>query len=933
MGQRIESRIALQYGLALAVIVGGGAASYLSLVGAIETTRKVVQAHEAHRDLHWILSLAKDAETGQRGYVLTGRERYLKPYNSAIKEIDRRLDDLGRGIDRNLLLRNDFEELQKTVAAMLAELHETVTLRREKGFDAAVSVVLTDRGDQSMAEIRQIIGRSQDRTSSRLAQLETTATTRAIWALVGSIGVVGLAVVLLGVAFRMTTFELTARRQTEDRLVEQTRKLEGAQSRLSTAAAFAAGLNQSNMLETYQVALACIGGMGRAHLTALYDVWTDRTEARCAVGPDLAPLDAPLFQPDGLPTAVATGGEFQELIGPFDDQRIRLRFGLGDLVVHSVAGWPVSFRGRTLGVLVTVHTSPVDSEAKTLVKVALEQLAVRMEGYQVEQQRLTLLSDLRTQSRALEIASQEAERANRAKSDFLATMSHELRTPMNSIMGFTARLLRKLGDSLSERDLDALRTVDRNAKHLLNLINDILDLSKIEADKMDVRLEEFDLAGAVREVLEQSAALIDGKPIEVVTDLPAHRLPILADSRMIRQILLNLLSNAIKFTERGTVTVLLAEFLDPTLGRAVRLSVCDTGTGIRPEDRARLFQRFGQLDNGPGRKAGGTGLGLVLADQMVRLHGGRIEVQSERGHGSEFAVVLPIGDRLVPSQPASRSRSNGTEAEAVDARFHPNGVEASSGGPGVRILCVDDEPDVLKYLQLTFEDAGYQVLLAHDFEEAIAGARVHRPDLICLDLAMPGKDGFAVISSLREHRELADIPILVVSATSEDARVLRSGVRRYLAKPAQAEELLGAVRDLLGAQIHGDALVVDDDPDTVKLLSQRLEAHGMTVRTADNGREALKRLAERAPAVIILDLTMPVMDGFAFLEHVNRDPGWTRVPVIVLSGKLLSPTEVEILGRSCSAILVKGKAGAEQLADAILRAVVPLARKLEVALA
>ncbi len=457
MGQRIESWIALQYALALTVIVGGGAASYLSLVGAIETTRKVLQTHDVHRDLQRILSLVNDAETGQRGYLLTGRERYLEPYNSAINEIDRRLDGLGRGIDRNPLLRKDFEELQKLVAEKLAEMHETVTLRREKGFEAAVSVVLTDRGAQQMARIRQIIGHSQDLASSRLAQLEATATNRANWAIVGSIGVVGLAVVLLGVAFRMTMFELRTRQLAEDRLVEQTRMLEGAQSRLSNAAVFAAGLNQSNMLETYQVALACIGGMGRAHLIALYDVWADRTEARCAVGPDLAALDTAPFQPDGLPTAVATSGEFQELIGPFDDQRIRLCFGLGDLVVHSVAGWPVSFRGRTLGVLVTVHTAPVDGEAKTLVNAALEQLAVRMEGYQVEQQRLTLLSDLRTQSRALEIASQEAERANRAKSDFLATMSHELRTPMNSIMGFTARLLRKLGDSLSERDLDALR--------------------------------------------------------------------------------------------------------------------------------------------------------------------------------------------------------------------------------------------------------------------------------------------------------------------------------------------------------------------------------------------------------------------------------------------------------------------------------------------
>ena len=284
MGQRIERRIALQYGLALIVIIGGGAASYWSLIGAIETTRKVVQVHEVHRDLQRILSLVNDAETGQRGYVLTGRESYLEPYNTAMNEIGRRLDDLGQGLDRNLLSKKDFEVLEKLVPTKLAERSdETVTLRREKGLDAALSVVLTDRGAQYMGEIRQLIGLSQDSTSSRLVQLEATATDRANWAIVGSIGVVGVAVVLLGVAFRMTTLELMARRQTEDRLVEQTHKLEGAQSRLSTAAAFAAGLNQSNMLETYQVALSCIGGMGRSHLTATLYTMFGRTAPKPAV--------------------------------------------------------------------------------------------------------------------------------------------------------------------------------------------------------------------------------------------------------------------------------------------------------------------------------------------------------------------------------------------------------------------------------------------------------------------------------------------------------------------------------------------------------------------------------------------------------------------------------------------------------------------------
>jgi CheY-like chemotaxis protein len=250
----------------------------------------------------------------------------------------------------------------------------------------------------------------------------------------------------------------------------------------------------------------------------------------------------------------------------------------------------------------------------------------------------------------------------------------------------------------------------------------------------------------------------------------------------------------------------------------------------------------------------------------------------------------------------------------------------------VRILCVDDEPDVLRYLQLTFEDAGYQVLLAQDYDEAIAGARLYRPDLVCLDLAMPGQDGYAVMDRLRADSVLASVPILVVSATSDEARALRCGARRYLAKPAEAGELIEAVRDLLGADLPGDVLVVDDDPDTRRLLAEGLESHRIRVRSASDGRDALQRLAEHAPAVIVLDLTMPVMDGFTFLEHVGRDPAWRRIPIIVLSGKVLTPAEVEVLGRACSQILVKGKADVQRLADAILQVVVPRKRQPELAL-
>ena len=1051
MTLRVEKRIAFQFVLAATILVVVRVVGYVSLVEALSSARQAEHANEILRGLERVVSLLKDAETGQRGYLLTGRETYLAPYEEAVSSIDRTVARLTILLRDNPAEQLELDRLHRPIAEKLAELRETIEKRRTGGLEAALPIVLTDLGKRVMDEIRSKVDRMQGAENERLTRLSSRSVEDTWLVTVAETTGVVLTLCILTFTYWTIVREMAARRRTEadvsrlaaivestddavvgqnldgsitswnrgaerlygyrasemlgrtiDRLVsrdrrgdfadelervgqgehvehpealrirkdgtpisvwlrvspirdgsgatigaseiardiaerkraealllDRTRELEAAQTRLSATAAFASALNQAEMLETYRAALGCIVNTANIPLAVIYDAGDGPNEipvARCAVGPDQRPIEAALFAGGGLPSETVRTGAMQILQGPFEEDKLKLRFGLGEVGLNSVIGWPIAFRDRCLGTLLTAHLAPLDEARRAFLVGALDQLAIRMVGFQVEQQRLKLLSDLQAQSKALQESKREAERASRVKSEFLASMSHELRTPMNSIMGFTGRLLRKLSDSLPERELDALQTVDRNARHLLALINSILDLSKIEAGKMEICPSRIDLVETIREAAAQVASLTDGKPVEVVLDLPAVPLPLDADPTMIRQVVTNLLSNGIKYTERGTVTISLGTVVDPQIGGVARVAVRDTGIGIRPEDHSRLFQRFTQLDGGAARRVGGTGLGLVIAERMVRMHGGRIDVESTPGIGSEFAIVLPLD----PVRPETRHAlaPAGAGRLAPPTCFPGPGQEAAAEAEakGVTILCVDDDVDILKYLRLTLEDSGYGVILASNHDEAIAGARTHLPDLICLDLAMPEKDGYAVMRSLRADPALARVPIIVVSVTAEEARRLGTGAHCYLAKPVDADDIVDAVREALAPGV-GDALIIEDDPDTAQLLARTLGDHGIRVRTAADGRQGLDRLSEEAPAVIVLDLMMPVMDGFAFLEQVQLDPVWSRIPVIILTARVLTSDEVLALSRVSRSVLTKGRGDTERVVDAILHAVLPHRRQ------
>ncbi|MCX8007324.1 MAG: response regulator, partial [Coriobacteriia bacterium] len=455
------------------------------------------------------------------------------------------------------------------------------------------------------------------------------------------------------------------------------------------------------------------------------------------------------------------------------------------------------------------------------------------------------------------------------KNEFVSTVSHELRTPLTSIKGYVDLILDGEAGEINEIQRDFLSIVKENADRLVELINDMLDISRIESGRIHLKIQPIDVRDLAFDVAGTFAAVAERSGHRIVVKLPDDLPRVAGDRDRVGQVLTNFVSNAIKYSpEGGTVTIRAKQD-----GDVVQVSITDQGIGIEKEDQKKLFTKFYRVDSSLTREIGGTGLGLSICKSIIELLGGQVGVRSRPGKGSTFYFTLPVA-------PKDLVRTPGLEASAL----------------GGKILVVDRDPEIANLVETYLVQQGYEVVKAHTAKEALSKAQNEAPRVITLDVMLDDADGFDLLQALKDDPRTAEIPVLVLSIVCDEGRSCRLGAAEYLEKPIDKQRLISIVNALVGSVAAPVVLVVDDDRSIVNVLHDTLKRRGYSIVAAYDGAEAMAAVRKRKPDLILLDLQMPVMDGYEVIEAVKTDPDLKDIPIVIMTAYQIDRSRIDILG-------------------------------------
>jgi signal transduction histidine kinase/CheY-like chemotaxis protein/CHASE3 domain sensor protein len=978
----------LGFGLAVVSVIVMAVFTYRSLQTNAATRESVTHTISVIEEMQGVLSAIKDAETGQRGFLLTGEEDYLQPYNDAMGALPGELAEARRLVSDNPQQLKRLDALDVAIQTKKAELEQTVALRREGKVAEAIAVVRTDRGKAAMDSIRALVRDVQTTERQLLAQRQSQldASTQLTWMIM--LGGSGLLLVLIGGAGVMTSADFRARQTQAWLRTGQARfaaKIQGEQ-RLQML-----GENVLSFLAEYlgaQVgAVYIVDGDGVFHRFAAYALPPEPDRA-------VRPGDGLLGQaakenrafhvtdvpPEYLRVQSALGeSKVREiLVAPAAaDGQVHAVIELGFL--HRMQPAALELAGRVSEALgVAVRSSKdrtrleellaeTQSQAEELqtqqeeLRVSNEELEVQSRALKESQARLesqqteleTTNAQLEEQAQALETQRDdlersqqvltekagELERANQYKSEFLANMSHELRTPLNSALILAKLLADNKAGNLTEEQVKFAQTISSAGKDLLALINDILDLSKIEAGKVEVAVETVTLASLCQDLQTTFEPLASQKGLEFALQVePGTPATIDTDPQRAGQILKNLLSNAIKFTERGSV-----ELRAFASGGGVSFAVRDSGIGIPQQQQDVIFEAFRQADGSTHRKYGGTGLGLSISRDLARLLGGDVTVTSAPGEGSLFTLTLPLvyAGPIAPAVHGTRAGNGIAQPAAAQPLVNTLSKAPASPPPGRThvapaagtvaddrdhltpssrlILIVEDDERFAAILRDLAHEMGFQCIVTHTANDALAAAGAFRPHAVLLDINLPDHSGLGVLDQLKRNPETRHIPVHVASVADFSREALELGAVGYALKPVQREQLVEAFSRLEAKLTQGlrRVLVVEDDARQRDSIRQLLANGDVEIRAVETAAEALAELQRTTFDCMVMDLNLPDLTGYELLEKMAAREDVSFPPVIVYTGRSLTRDEEQRLRRFSRSIIIKDARSPERLLDEV----------------